>query len=120
MNYLRLKLKKQLGFYFRNKSCFSFNARKKLVSGTFLPILDYSVSACLFLSSCLSGSVYHGALRFITDCSFSTHHCSLYNRVAWSSLCCSKANALVFIDLQSYSGFFGILSLLFDSPKSGC
>ncbi len=31
-------------------------------------------------------AVYHGALRFVTDCSFSTHHCSLYNRVAWSSL----------------------------------
>ncbi len=31
-------------------------------------------------------SVYHGALRFITDCTFSTHHCILYNRVAWSSL----------------------------------
>ncbi len=32
INYLRLKLKKRLGFYFRNKSCFSFNARKNLVS----------------------------------------------------------------------------------------
>ncbi len=35
MNYLRLKLKKQLWFYFRNKSCFSFNARKKLCLGLF-------------------------------------------------------------------------------------
>ncbi len=74
MNYLRLKLKKQLGFYFRNKSCFSFNARKKLVSGTFLPILDYSVSACLFLSSCLSGTgvswcfkIYYGLFIFYTS-----------------------------------------------------
>ncbi len=31
-------------------------------------------------------AVYHGDLRFITDCKFSTHHCILYNRVAWSSL----------------------------------
>ncbi len=72
MNYLRLKLKKQLGFYFRHKSCFSFNARKKLVSGTCLPILDYS--ACLFLSSCLSGSgvsrcfkIYYGLYIFYTS-----------------------------------------------------
>ncbi len=30
--------------------------------------------------------MYHGALRFITHYTFSTHHCILYNRVAWSSL----------------------------------
>ncbi len=89
INYLRLKLKKRLGFYFRNKSFFSFNARKKLVSGTFLPILDYGVVVYQHASSYLLASleaVYHGALRFITDCKFSTHHCILYNRVAWSSL----------------------------------
>ncbi len=89
INYLRLKLKKQLGFYFRNKSCFSFNARKKLVSGTFLPILDYWDVVYQHASSYLLASleaVYHGALSFITDCKFSTHHCILYNRVAWSSL----------------------------------
>ncbi len=88
INYLRLKLK-QLGFYFRNKSCFSFNARKKLVSGTFLPILDYGDVVHQHASSYRLASleaVYHGALRFITDCKFSTHHCILYNRVAWSSL----------------------------------
>ncbi len=77
MNYLRLKLKKQLGFYFRHKSCFSFNARKKLVSGTCLPILDYGdvyQHASSYLLASLE-AVYHGALRFITDCTFSTHHC---------------------------------------------
>ncbi len=39
INYLRLKLKKRLVFYYRNKSCFSFNARKKLVAGTFYRFL---------------------------------------------------------------------------------
>ncbi len=88
MNYLRLKLKKQLGFYFRNKSCFSFNARKKLVSGTCFLILDYGDVYQLASSYLLASleAVYHGALRFITDCTYSTHHCILYNRVAWSSL----------------------------------
>ncbi len=88
INYLRLKLKKQLGFYFRNKSCFSFNARKKLVSGTCLPILDYGDVVYQHASYLLASleAVYHGALRFITDCTFSTHHCILYNRVDWSSL----------------------------------
>ncbi len=118
INYLRLKLKKQLGFY----SCFSFNARKKLVSGTFLPILDYGDVVYQHASSYLLASleaVYHGALRFITDCKCSTHHCILYNRVAWSSLAVRRQMHW-YIDLQSYSGFFAILSLLFDSPKSGC
>ncbi len=80
INYVRLKLKKQLGFYFRNKSCFSFNARKKLVSGTFLLILDYGDVVYQHASSYLIASleaVYHGALRFIMDCTFSTHHCIL-------------------------------------------
>ncbi len=89
ISYLRLKLKKRLGFYFRNKSRFSFNARKKLESGTFLPILGYGDVVYQHASSYLLFSleaVYHGALRFITDSTFSTHHFILYKRVAWSSL----------------------------------
>ncbi len=31
-------------------------------------------------------AVYHGDLRFISDCKPSTHLCILYNRVGWSSL----------------------------------
>ncbi|KAF7711487.1 hypothetical protein HF521_000498, partial [Silurus meridionalis] len=38
---LKKKLKIRLGFYFRNKFCLSFNARKKLISATFLSVLDY-------------------------------------------------------------------------------
>ncbi len=59
------------------------------MSGTFLPILDHGDVVYQHASSYLLASleaVYHGALRFITDCKFSTHHCILYNRVAWSSL----------------------------------
>ena len=35
------KLKLKLGFYFRNKSCFTMSSRKRLVDATFLPIIDY-------------------------------------------------------------------------------
>ena len=31
-------------------------------------------------------SVYHAALRFVTNSSFRTHHCSLYESVGWPSL----------------------------------
>ena len=41
VNNLLKKLRVRLGFFFRNKSCFSFEARKRLVTVTFLPVLDY-------------------------------------------------------------------------------
>ena len=31
-------------------------------------------------------TVYHSALRFITGETYNTHHCTLYDRVGWSSL----------------------------------
>jgi len=31
-------------------------------------------------------SVYHAALRFLTNSHFHTHHCSFYESVGWSSL----------------------------------
>ncbi len=65
---LKKKLKINLGFYFRNKFCFSFNVRNKLVTTTFLPMLDYGDVVYQFAPSYLLSSldaVYHGALRFI-------------------------------------------------------
>jgi len=86
---LKKKLKIKLGFYFRNKLCFSFNVRKRLVSATFLSVLDCGDVVHQFASSQLLSSldaVYHSALRFISDCKPLTHHCILYNRVSWPSL----------------------------------
>ena len=83
------KLKLKLGFFFRNKSCFSFNARKRLVAATFLPVLDYGDIVYMNApthSLKLLDAAYHGALRFITDCKPLTHHCTLYSLVNWSSL----------------------------------
>lgn len=36
------KLRLKFGLYFRNKTCFSFEARKRLVSATFLTLVDYN------------------------------------------------------------------------------
>uniref|UniRef100_A0A8C2EK04 Reverse transcriptase domain-containing protein n=1 Tax=Cyprinus carpio TaxID=7962 RepID=A0A8C2EK04_CYPCA len=86
---LTKQLKIKLGFYFRNKFCFSFNVRKRLVSATFLPVLDYGDVVYQYASSQLLSSldaVYHSALRFISDSKPLTHHCILYNRVSWPSL----------------------------------
>lgn len=44
------KLKVKIGFYFRNKFCFTFSAKKKLVEAPFLPVIDYGdiiVHACI-------------------------------------------------------------------------
>ncbi|KAI4830607.1 hypothetical protein KUCAC02_002226 [Chaenocephalus aceratus] len=40
VNNLLKKLRVRLGFFYRNKSCFSLEARKRLVTVTFLPVLD--------------------------------------------------------------------------------
>ncbi len=72
-------MKIKLGFYLRNKFCL-FNARKNLVSATFLSVLDYVDVVYQFGPSYLLSTldaVYHGALRFILDCKPSTHHCLL-------------------------------------------
>ncbi len=77
----QLKNKLKIKFYFRNKFSFSFTT-------TFLPVLDYGDVVYQFAPSYLLSSldaVYHGALRFISDCKPSTHHCILYNRVGWPS-----------------------------------
>ncbi len=60
-------MKIKLGFYLS----FSFNVRKKLATTTFLPVLDYGDVVYQFTPSYLLSSldaVYHGALRFISDC----------------------------------------------------
>ncbi len=47
------------------------------MSGTFFPILDYGDVVYQHASYLLASleAVYHGALRCITDCIISTHHC---------------------------------------------
>ncbi len=65
---------------------------KKIVSATFLPILDYGDVVYQHAPSYLLSSLDDlylctlGALRFITDSTFLTHHCELCEIVAWPSL----------------------------------
>lgn len=80
INKLVQKLKLKIGFYFRNKACFSWKTRRRLVAATFLPALDYG--DLLYRNApdkCLSllDTVYHNALRFVTGCKASVHHCTL-------------------------------------------
>ena len=83
------KLKVKLGFYYRNRACFSSGARKYLVSATFLPLLDYGDILYMHASAtCLRSldTVYHSALRFVTGCPYLTHHCTLYQKAGWAPL----------------------------------
>lgn len=83
------KLRVKLGFYFRNKSCFSLEARKKLVHATFLSVIDYGDVLYMHAASsilCKLDSAYHASLRFITKAKSLTHHCTLYQLVGWTSL----------------------------------
>ena len=83
------KLRVRLGFFYRNKSCFSLEARKRLVSVTFLPVLDYGDLIYMNApANCLVklDAAYHSALRFLTNCKALTHHCTLYTKAVLPSL----------------------------------
>lgn len=83
------KLKPLLGFFFRNKTCFPMEARKRLVQSTFLSVLDYGDILYMHATETVLRKldpVYHASLRFITNANPLTHHCALYQLVGWSSL----------------------------------
>lgn len=80
-------IKPNLGFFYRLKNCFPYEARRKLVESTFLSVIDYGDLVCMHASSSWLrklDSVYHAALCFV--CGSHTHHCILYESLAWSSL----------------------------------
>ena len=49
-------------------------------------------------------TVYHGALRFITGFKALTHHCTLYERVGWSSLSMCRLRHLHFLTHKAILG----------------
>ncbi len=52
--------------------------------------------------------MYH-ALRFITDCKYSTHHCELYKRLAWPSLSIQRKMhwyLLIYTAIMGYLPFY--------------
>ncbi len=61
--------------------CLSSSNHKTIVQATFMSVLDYGdILYCHAAPLTLHqlNSVYHSALRFITNDSYHTHHCSLY------------------------------------------
>ena len=86
---LTKRLRGQIGFLYRNRSCFSLSNRKTIVQSVILSVLDYGDLIYMHASrSTLKplDAVYHSALRFITGDSYLTHHCTLYENVGWPSL----------------------------------
>ena len=70
MENLIRKLKLRIGFYYRHKAYFSLEARKELVRCTLLAVLDFSDVMYMQASTTTLralDSVYHAALRFITN-----------------------------------------------------
>ena len=112
------KLKPLLGFFFRNKACFPMEARKKLVQSTFLSAMDYGDTLYMHAPATVLkklDSIYHTAIRFITDARFLTHHCALYQLVGWSSLYCRRQfHFLIFM----YKALIGKLPLYLGSLLS--
>lgn len=85
----KINNRKKVGFYFRNKLCFSLEARRRSVAATSMSALDvcdvlyvHGSSQCLFTLD----TVYHGAVRFKTNPKALTYHCSLHAWVGWSTL----------------------------------
>ena len=63
---------------------FPLSVRKRLIQATFLPILDGDYGDILYMHANQSAlkmldSIYHAALRFVTNSDFRTYHCSFMN-----------------------------------------
>ena len=61
----------------------------KLVTVTFLPVLDYG--DLLYMNAPINylsklDAAYQSALRFLTNCKALTHHCTLYTKAVLPSL----------------------------------
>ena len=115
IEHLVKKLRRKIGFLYRNKSCFSVSTRRSLVQSLILPVFDYGDIVYMHASSTVLKSldtVYHSALRFITGDRFLTHHCVLYGRVGWPSLAARREeHCLLFI----YKALIGKLPLYLSS-----
>lgn len=73
-----------------NKTYFPLISRKKIVESVFLSVVDYGDiiyrhAAATTLKPL--DSIYHSAPRCVTGDRYDNHHCILYQKVGWSSLC---------------------------------
>ena len=88
------KLKLKLGFFFRNRSCFSLQVRRHLIMITFLPLLDYDLLYMHAPDQYLTklDTVYNSALRFVTRCGNQVHRCTLYATANCPSLATRRSS----------------------------
>lgn len=116
----RLKLK--LSFYFRIKSCLSLNSKKRLGAATFMSVLDYGDVVYMHASSQslhALDTVYHGTLRFVTGFEALTYHCTLYERVRWSSLSIRRLRHLHILIYKVILGFLPYLLSYINRSNAG-
>ncbi len=76
------------GIFYWNRNCFVFTVRKRLISQLILPIMDfgdivYQTAAKTTLRPL--STIYNRLHRFVLDCPFTTHHCSMYGNLNWPS-----------------------------------
>ena len=74
---------------FRSRNCFTLNIRQKLASQLILPFFDYAdvVYQTASKTNLLPlTTAYNNLCRFVLGCSYTTHHCSMYNSLSWPSL----------------------------------
>jgi len=84
-----IKLRPKLGFLFRLKKCFPFEARKRIIQFCFLSVLDYGDVIYIHAGSSLLKKLdclYHAALHFVTDAPSRTHHYTNW----WVGLLCFR------------------------------
>ena len=89
INTLLTKVRARIGFLYRNKASFTYEAKNTLVKMTILPILDYGdfiyrIATKTVLSKL--DTIYHSAIRFVTGAPYLTHRCDLYSLIQWPSL----------------------------------
>lgn len=85
-------------FFFQNKFCFSFEAKKFHVTATVYQFYRTGDLPCMNATDkCLweIDIVHHAVLRFMTNCRAITHHCNLYSQVGWPPLSTRKNVSLV-------------------------
>ena len=77
------------GVLYRNRKCFTLTIRKKLVLQLILPIMDYA--DVVYLTAPKTNllplnTLFNRLCRFALDCSYFTHHCTMYENLNLPSL----------------------------------
>ena len=83
------KVNWRLSMLYRSRNCFTRTIRKRIVTQLILPIIDY----CDIVYNTATKSVlkplvkvYNRICRFILDCPYHTHHCSMYQSLQFPPL----------------------------------